>query len=118
MDIGKENIVINSLSRQPVSGSLHDVVTSVHYQMFASGSINETSSLAYVYNSIDLKPPDPDAFLPFDDIKKSVVVKWITSIQGEYQFRESVSRLDQILSSSVNAQYVETLPFSMSLFER
>lgn len=118
MDISKENTVITSLSRQPVSGSLNDVVTAVHYQIFASGSINGTSSLAYVNTSFDLKPPNPDAFLPFDDITKSRVFTWIQSTQGENQFNESVSELEQILSSSVNSQNVETLPVSMSLFER
>jgi len=118
MDISKENTVIASLSRQPVSGSLSDVVTAVHYEIFASGSINGTSSLAYVNTTFDLEPPNPDAFLPFDEITKSVVFSWIQSSQGENQFNESVSELEQILSSSVNSQNVETLPVSMSLFER
>ena len=118
MDISRENTIITSLSRQPVSGSLNDVVTAVHYQIFASASINETSSLAYVDRHLDLESPNPDAFIPFDDITKSVVYSWIQSIQGEVQYNEAISELEQILSSSVLAENVETLPVSMSLFER
>ena len=118
MDISRENTIITSLSRQPVSGSLNDVVTAVHYQIFASASINETSSLAYVDRQLELESPNPDAFTPFDDITKSVVYSWIQSTQGEVQYNEAVSELEQILSSSVLAENVETLPVSMSLFER
>jgi len=118
MDISRENTIITSLSRQPVSGSLNDVVTAVHYQIFASASINETSSLAYVDRQLKLESPNPDAFTPFDDITKSVVYSWIQSTQGEVQYNEAVSELEQILSSSVLAENVETLPVSMSLFER
>lgn len=118
MDISRENTIITSLSRQPVSGSLNDVVTAVHYQIFASASINETSSLAYVDRHLELESPNPDAFTPFDDITKSVVYSWIQSTQGEVQYNEAISELEQILSSSVLAENVETLPVSMSLFER
>ena len=118
MDISKENTIITSLSRQPVSGSLNDVITTVNYQIFASASINETSSLAYVDRSLDLESPNPNAFIPFDDITKSVVYSWIQSTQGEVQYNEAISQLEQILSSSVLSENVETLPVSMSLFER
>ena len=118
MDISRENTIITSLSRQPVSGSLNDVVTAVHYQIFASASINETSSLAYVGRRLELESPNPDAFTPFDDITKSVVYSWIQSTQGEVQYNEAISELEQILSSSVLAENVETLPVSRSLFER
>ena len=118
MDISKENTIITSLSRQPVSGSLNDVITAVHYQIFASASINETSSLAYVNRQLELESPNPDAFTPFDDITKSVVYGWIQSTQGEVQYNEAISELEQILSSSVLSENVETLPVSMSLFER
>ena len=118
MDISKENTIITSLSRQPVSGSLNDVITAVHYQIFASASINETSSLAYVDRQLDLESPNPNAFIPFDDITKSVVYSWIQSTQGEVQYNEAISELEQILSSSVLSENVETLPVSMSLFER
>ena len=118
MDISKENTIITSLSRQPVSGSLNDVITTVNYQIFASASINETSSLAYVDRSLDLESPNPNAFIPFDDITKSVIYSWIQSTQGEVQYNEATSELEQILSSSVLSENVETLPVSMSLFER
>ena len=118
MDISKENTIITSLSRQPVSGSLNDVITTVNYQIFASASINETSSLAYVDRSLDLESPNPNAFIPFDDITKSVVYSWIQSTQGEVQYNQAISELEQILSSSVLSENVETLPVSMSLFER
>ena len=118
MDISKENTIITSLSRQPVSGSLNDVITTVNYQIFASASINETSSLAYVNRSLDLESPNPNAFIPFDDITKSVIYSWIQSTQGEVQYNEAISELEQILSSSVLSENVETLPVSMSLFER
>ena len=118
MDISKENTIITSLSRQPVSGSLNDVITTVNYQIFASASINETSSLAYVNRSLDLESPNPNAFIPFDDITKSVIYSWIQSTQGEVQYNEAISQLEQILSSSVLSENVETLPVSMSLFER
>ena len=118
MDISKENTIITSLSRQPVSGSLNDVITTVNYQIFASASINETSSLAYVDRSLDLESPNPNAFIPFDDITKSVIYSWIQSTQGEVQYNEAISELEQILSSSVLSENVETLPVSMSLFER
>ena len=118
MDISKENTIITSLSRQPVSGSLNDVITTVNYQIFASASINETSSLAYVNRSLDLESPNPNAFIPFDDITKSVIYSWIQSTQGEVQYNEATSELEQILSSSVLSENVETLPVSMSLFER
>ena len=118
MDISKENTIITSLSRQPVSGSLNDVITAVNYQIFASASINETSSLAYVNRSLDLESPNPNAFTPFDDITKSVIYSWIQSTQGEVQYNEATSELEQILSSSVLSENVETLPVSMSLFER
>ena len=118
MDISKENTIITSLSRQPVSGSLNDVITTVNYQIFASASINETSSLAYVNRSLDLESPNPNAFIPFDDITKSIIYSWIQSTQGEVQYNEAISELEQILSSSVLSENVETLPVSMSLFER
>ena len=118
MDISKENTIITSLSRQPVSGSLNDVITTVNYQIFASASINETSSLAYVDRSLDLESPNPNAFIPFDDITKSIIYSWIQSTQGEVQYNEATSELEQILSSSVLSENVETLPVSMSLFER
>ena len=118
MDISKENTIITSLSRQPVSGSLNDVITTVNYQIFASASINETSSLAYVNRSLDLESPNPNAFIPFDDITKSVIYSWIQSTQGEVQYNQAISELEQILSSSVLSENVETLPVSMSLFER
>ena len=118
MDISKENTIITSLSRQPVSGSLNDVIMAVNYQIFASASINETSSLAYVDRSLDLESPNPNAFIPFDDITKSVVYSWIQSTQGEVQYNQAISELEQILSSSVLSENVETLPVSMSLFER
>ena len=118
MDISKENTIIISLSRQPVSGSLNDVITTVNYQIFASASINETSSLAYVDRSLDLESPNPNAFIPFDDITKSVIYSWIQSTQGEVQYNQAISELEQILSSSVLSENVETLPVSMSLFER
>ena len=118
MDISKENTIIISLSRQPVSGSLNDVITTVNYQIFASASINETSSLAYVDRSLDLESPNPNAFIPFDDITKSVIYSWIQSTQGEVQYNQAISQLEQILSSSVLSENVETLPVSMSLFER
>ena len=118
MDISKENTIITSLSRQPVSGSLNDVITTVNYKIFASASINETSSLAYVNRSLDLESPNPNAFIPFDDITKSVIYSWIQSTQGEVQYNQAISELEQILSSSVLSENVETLPVSMSLFER
>ena len=118
MDISKENTIITSLSRQPVSGSLNDVITTVNYQIFASASINETSSLAYVNRSLDLESPNPNAFIPFDDITKSIIYSWIQSTQGEVQYNQAISELEQILSSSVLSENVETLPVSMSLFER
>ena len=118
MNISKENTIITSLSRQPVSGSLNDVIMTVNYQIFASASINETSSLAYVDRSLDLESPNPNAFIPFDDIAKSVIYSWIQSTQGEVQYNQAISELEQILSSSVLSENVETLPVSMSLFER
>tara|TARA_R100000773_G_C4119113_1_gene55458 strand:+ start:103 stop:459 length:357 start_codon:yes stop_codon:yes gene_type:complete len=118
MDISKENTIITSLSRQPVSGSLNDVITTVHYQIFASASINGTSSLAYVQKNLDLESPNPNAFTPFDDITKSVIYGWIQSPQGELEYNQAILELEQILSSSILAEKVETLPVSMSLFER
>ena len=74
--------------------------------------------MAYVDRHLELESPNPDAFTPFDDITKSVVYSWIQSTQGEVQYNEAISELEQILSSSVLAENVETLPVSMSLFER
>ncbi len=52
------------------------------YTVHWTASLEENGETAGAYGSIGLGDPDPDSFVPFDQLTKEEVVNWVLSALG------------------------------------
>lgn len=94
------NIV--SVSCVPSANSLRNVVTEVHWQLFADDSFNTR----YVYGAVGIEGADPDNFTDYEDLSEEQIIEWTELTIGEDKVNSYKSTLASQLSALTNPQKV------------
>jgi hypothetical protein len=87
----------NPLESYPTASGETDVVFLVHWQLYASTSSYNASSIG-VQSIATLQ--SGSTFIPFNDLTKDIVYGWVTSSMGP----ESIDRMYASLSASIENQ--------------
>jgi hypothetical protein len=82
--ITKYKLRIAEIECVEIFGNLQNVVRRVHWAYEASDAAHETEKFGFV----DLPDPNPDAFVPFDQLTANAVEEWVKAIIGEQRFGE------------------------------
>ena len=89
------------------SASLQNVVTTVHWQAYATTEV--TSSLgasgSFTKRRIGTEPLDPvssASFTNFDDLTHNQVFAWVTSSMGDTVYNAILNRLSSSLATQLN----------------
>lgn len=93
---------IASITCVPSANSLRNVVTEVHWQLFADDG-NNTSS---VYGSVGIEGADPDNFTDYRDLTKEQIIEWTEIAIGEDKVEVYKNALASQLSTLSNPQKV------------
>jgi hypothetical protein len=64
---------LDSMEVAPQEGDLTDVVKIIHWYLLASDGVNSVSESSMVR----FGEPDPDNFIPFNDLTKEEVLAWL-----------------------------------------
>ena len=87
---------------------LRDVITSVYCAVYAAHETGIQESMGKI---IDLNPPEPSQFIPFEQITIELLDSWVTP-KSEYAYIES--RLTDAINLSLNPPVIiKELPFNV-----
>ena len=81
---------IDPLECAVLENDLPNVVKTVHWRYTVSDGLKEDS----LYGSVDLNPPTPDKFTPYDKLTKEQVIMWIVDGLNEPAMQKAL--LDSI----------------------
>lgn len=76
------------------------VVYTVHWTVGAERTVNADIYTAGSYGSIGLGEPDPQAFIPYEDLTPEIVIDWVQQALGE----EQVAQIESSLSKNLDTQ--------------
>ena len=72
--------VITDLEVKPTVDTLTDVVAIVHWRRQAEELVGEDKViLADMYGACSINLPEADAFIPFEELTKEIVIGWLES---------------------------------------
>jgi hypothetical protein len=93
---------IVSVSCVPSANSLKNVVSEIHWQLFA----NDETNTANVYGAVGVEGVDPDNFINYEDLTKEQIIEWAELAIGEDKIEIHKSALASQLSALSNPQKV------------
>jgi hypothetical protein len=76
------------------------VVYTAHWTVSAERTSGEETFNASAYGSIGLAEPDPQAFIPYENLTFEIVIDWVKEKLGE----EQVESMESALSAQLDQQ--------------
>ena len=75
----------SNMERTLTDGDLSDVVTTLHWQLVDSETVDEIVHSGRCYGTVSLEEPDADSFTAYADISHDDAVEWVKTALGEEQ---------------------------------
>lgn len=88
---------VSTMERTLTDGDLSDVVTTLHWQVIDSETVDEIVYSGRCYGTVGLEAPDADSFTAYADISHDDAVEWAKSALGE----EAVSQYEDSVASQI-----------------
>ena len=88
---------VSTMERTLTDGALSDVVTTLHWQLIDSQTVDEIVHSGRCYGTVGLEAPDADSFTAYSDISHDDAVEWAKSALGE----EAVSQYEDSVASQI-----------------
>ena len=88
---------VSTMERTLTDGDLSDVVTTLHWQLTDSETVDEIVHSGRCYGSVGLSEPDADSFTAYSDISHDDAVEWAKAALGE----EAVSQYEDSVASQI-----------------
>ena len=88
---------VSTMERTLTDGDLSDVVTTLHWQLIDSETVDEIVHSGRCYGTVGLEAPDADSFTAYSDISHDDAVEWAKSALGE----EAVSQYEDSVASQI-----------------
>jgi len=88
---------VSTMERTLTDGDLSDVVTTLHWQLVDSETVDEIVHSGRCYGTVGLEAPDADSFTAYADISHDDAVEWAKSALGE----EAVSQYEDSVASQI-----------------
>jgi hypothetical protein len=88
-----------------------DVVYTVHWTVNAERTVGEDACSAGAYGSVGLGAPDPQAFIPYEDLTLEIVTNWVKESFGEEKVAEIEAALSQQLDQQENPTDAAGVPW-------
>ena len=88
---------VSTMERTLTDGALSDVVTTLHWQLIDSQTVDEIVHSGRCYGTVGLEAPDADSFTAYADISHDDAVEWAKSALGE----EAVSQYEDSVASQI-----------------
>ena len=77
---------------------MQNVINNVNWRLVAT----DGSYTAYVYGSVRLMPPSPEAFIPYQNVTKEEVQQWVTDALGQELITEYEVKLQAQIDQEKN----------------
>jgi len=100
---------VSTMERTLTDGDLSDVVTTLHWQLIDSETVDEIVHSGRCYGTVGLSEPDADSFTDYDSITHEQAVEWVKSALGEdavAQYETSVESQIALSKEPVSASGV------------
>lgn len=78
----------------------NEAVYTVHWTVNAQRTVGEDTLATGAYGSIGLDDPDPQDFIPYENLTPAIVIGWVKDKLGE----EQVESIETALSSQLDSQ--------------
>jgi hypothetical protein len=88
-----------------------EVVYTVHWTVNAERTVGEELLTAGSYGSVGLGEPDPQAFIPYDELTLETVVDWVKDTLGEDQVETIEAALSKQLDDRETPQNASGVPW-------
>ena len=76
---------VSTMERTLTDGAFSDVVTTLHWQVTDSETVDEIVHSGRCYGSVGLEAPDADSFTAYADISEADAIAWAKAAIGEEQ---------------------------------
>ena len=73
------------MERTLTDGDLSDVVTTLHWQVIDSETVDEIVHSGRCYGAVGLEAPDADSFTAYADISEADAIAWAKAALGDEQ---------------------------------
>jgi len=97
---------VSTMERTLTDGALSDVVTTLHWQLNDSETVDEIVHSGRCYGTVSLEAPDADSFTAYADITEADAIAWAKSAIGEEQveaYEASVASQIELSKAPVSA---------------
>ena len=76
---------VSTMERTLTDGDLSDVVTTLHWQLIDSETVDEIGHSGRCYGTVGLEAPDADSFTAYADSSEADAIAWAKAAIGEEQ---------------------------------
>ena len=76
---------VSTMERTLTDGDLSDVVTTLHWQLTDSETVDEIVHSGRCYGTVGLEAPDADSFTAYADISEADAIAWAKAALGDEQ---------------------------------
>ena len=97
---------VSTMERTLTDGDLSDVVTTLHWQVTDSETVDEIVHSGRCYGTVGLEAPDADNFTAYADISEADAIAWAKAAIGEEQvatYEASVASQIELSKNPVSA---------------
>jgi len=97
---------VSTMERTLTDGDLSDVVTTLHWQLTDSQTVDEIVHSGRCYGTVGLSAPDADSFTAYADISEADAIAWAKQALGEQQvtaYEDSVASQIELAKNPVTA---------------
>jgi hypothetical protein len=97
---------VSTMERTLTDGALSDVVTTLHWQVTDSETVDEIVHSGRCYGTVSLEAPDADSFTAYADISEADAIAWCKAAIGEEQvtaYEASVNSQIELSKNPVSA---------------
>ena len=97
---------VSNMERTLTDGALSDVVTTLHWQLNDSETVDEIVHSGRCYGTVGLSEPDADSFTAYADISEADAIAWAKAAIGEEQveaYEASVASQIELSKNPVSA---------------
>ena len=97
---------VSTMERTLTDGALSDVVTTLHWQLNDSETVDEIVHSGRCYGTVGLEAPDADSFTAYADISEADAIAWAKAAIGEEQveaYEASVASQIELSKNPVSA---------------
>lgn len=102
--------IINTMDSKLLEGTLTDVVSIIHWTRQYTQTVNDKQYSTWVYGAYNCPPPNPNDFIPYQDLTQSDVDGWLDS---GLDVASIDLTLDSQMEQLINPPYTQLpLPFS------